>query len=202
MKQTMKRKARIAKPHVKKSGGAAPARIGPVQGERRETEHRQAVTRPAPALSGGGIIERMARKLTDFTGSTAAFLIASMSVIVWAALGPVFGYSNNWQMVINTATTIVTFLMVFLIQRAQNKDSLAIHLKLDELVAAHHGASNRLVSAEELSEEDLELLRRHYRELVRAAHREEDLRCAHSVDEDQGSHAASPRDASGPEAGG
>jgi low affinity Fe/Cu permease len=99
-------------------------------------------------------------------------------------LGPLFGYSENWQLVINTGTTIVTFLMVFLIQRAQNKDSLAIHLKLDELVAAHSGASNRLVSVEELSEHDLEVLRHHYRRLVEAASAtDEDRRSAHSVEE-------------------
>jgi len=142
----------------------------------------------------------MARKLTDFTGSTTAFLIALGSVILWALLGPVFGYSETWQLVINTATTIVTFLMVFLIQRAQNKDSLAIQLKLDELVAAHYGASNRLVAAEELSERDLELLRRDYRKLMRAAQREEDVRGAHSVDEHRGRQAS--RDDAGSAAGG
>jgi low affinity Fe/Cu permease len=130
--------------------------------------------------------ERLARAITDFSGSTAAFFFASLTVIIWAVLGPLFGYSENWQLVINTGTTIVTFLMVFLIQRAQNKDSLAIHLKLDELVAAHSGASNRLVSVEELSEHDLEVLRHHYRRLVEAAATDEDLGSAHSVEE----HAA------------
>jgi len=129
------------------------------------------------------IPERLARALTDFTGSTAAFFLACLTVLAWAVTGPMFGYSENWQLVINTGTTIVTFLMVFLIQRAQNKDSLAIHLKLDELVAAHSGASNRLVSVEELSEHDLEVLRRDYRRLVEAAASDADRRSPHSVEE-------------------
>ena len=128
--------------------------------------------------------ERLARALTDFTGSTAAFLIALACVLAWAVTGPIFGYSEYWQLVINTGTTIVTFLMVFLIQRAQNKDSLAIHLKLDELVAAYRGASNRLVSAEDLPEEDLADLRDRYRKLMRTAAREDDPQCGHSIDED------------------
>ena len=99
--------------------------------------------------------ERMARLISQFTGSTSAFLVATLVVLVWAAIGPVFHYSSNWQLVINTGTTIVTFLMVFLIQRTQNKDSLAVQLKLNEIVAALEGASNRLVKVEDLSEEEL-----------------------------------------------
>ena len=129
--------------------------------------------------------ERLARQLTCFTGSTPAVLLALGCVLAWAALGPVFGYSEAWQLVINTGTTIVTFLMVFLIQRAQNKDSLAIHLKLDELVAAHRGASNRLVSAEDLSEVELTELRRDYRRMVNRARAEADPGSAHSIDESE-----------------
>jgi low affinity Fe/Cu permease len=138
---------------------------------------------PPPSPESRGFGERIALTLTEFTGSSAAFILAALTIVVWAALGPLLGFSENWQLVINTGTTIVTFLMVFLIQRAQNKDSLAIHLKLDELVAAHKGASNRLVSAEELSEDDLERLRREYRRLMRKAAREGDRRGVHSVDE-------------------
>jgi low affinity Fe/Cu permease len=126
--------------------------------------------------------ERLAQVITQFAGSTVAFIGALLVVIVWAAVGPLFGYGENWQLVINTGTTIVTFLMVFLIQRAQNKDSLAVHLKLNELIAALQGASNRLVTAEDLSEDELELLRRHYRRLRRTM-RGRDLLTAHSVDE-------------------
>jgi low affinity Fe/Cu permease len=139
---------------------------------------------PLPRTAGnGGIGERFARGLTTFTGSTRGFLLALAGVLIWAALGPWFAFSEGWQLVINTSTTIITFLMVFLIQRAQNKDSLAIHLKLDELVAAHRGASNLLVSAEDLSEEDLERLQGEYRHLVQTAQNEPDPGCAHSIDE-------------------
>lgn len=141
------------------------------------------VGQPA-ASSQGHYSERFARALTEFAGSTPAFILALSSVAVWAALGPFFRFSEEWQLIINTGTTILTFLMVFLIQRAQNKDALAIHLKLDELVAAHQGASNRLVSAEDLSEGDLERLRRQYRKLTRNAARDDNRRCARSIDED------------------
>lgn len=146
---------------------------------------------PPPAEESRGFGERFALALTEFTGSTPAFLLAALTIVVWAALGPLLGFSENWQLVINTGTTIVTFLMVFLIQRAQNKDSLATHLKLDELVAAHKGASNRLVSAEDLSEEDLKRLRREYRQLTRKAAREADQHGAHSVDENTASRTKS-----------
>ncbi len=87
-------------------------------------------------------------------------------VVVWLVTGPLFGFSDTWQLVINTGTTIVTFLMVFLIQRSQNKDSLAVQLKLNELVAAVQGASNRLIDVEDLTEEELRALHRHYAKLV------------------------------------
>jgi low affinity Fe/Cu permease len=98
-------------------------------------------------------------------------------------MGPIFHYSDTWQLVINTGTTIVTFLMVFLLQRAQNKDSQAIHLKLDELVAATKGASNRLIAAETLTEKDMQVLTRHYQRLVELSQKEEDLTKSHSVEE-------------------
>src|SRR3954471_18713374 len=97
------------------------------------------------------LFERFAGRVAQATGSTYAFLCASLLVIAWAICGPVFNYSENWQLVINTGTTIITFLMVFLIQKSQNKDSLAIQLKLNELVAAHEFASNRLVSVEDMT---------------------------------------------------
>src|SRR6188474_1952012 len=90
-----------------------------------------------------GLSERFAHTVTKATGSTAAFIIALLLVIVWAITGPIFHFSQEWQLIINTGTTIITFLMVFLIQKAQNKDSLAIQLKLNELVASHEFASNR-----------------------------------------------------------
>jgi len=92
------------------------------------------------------------------TGSPAAFLIATAFIIVWAATGSAFGYSDTWQLVINTATTIITFLMVFLIQNTQNRDSMALQVKLSELIIAMKGAENRFAAVEELSDEELEQL--------------------------------------------
>src|SRR5438067_2326043 len=100
-----------------------------------------------------GFLERVSTWATRWTGSSAAFAIAVAVIVVWAATGPIFKFSDTWQLVINTGTTIVTFLMVFLIQRQQNKDSLAIHLKLNEVLAALEGASNRLINVEDLTEE-------------------------------------------------
>ena len=104
-----------------------------------------------------GWSEHFSSKVTKATGSTGAFVIAFGAVAIWAATGPFFHYSENWQLIINTGTTIITFLMVFLIQKAQNKDSMAIQLKLNELVAAHEFASNRLVNIENISEEELKV---------------------------------------------
>src|SRR4051812_24256977 len=95
------------------------------------------------STSLGARFESFSKVIMRWTGSSAAFGWALTAIVVWAALGPVFRFSDTWQLVINTSTTIVTFLMVFLIQRAQNKDSLAVHLKLNEIVAALTGASNR-----------------------------------------------------------
>jgi low affinity Fe/Cu permease len=114
---------------------------------------------------------RFAAVAAQATGSAPAFAMAIGVIVVWAALGPVFDYSDTWQLVVNTATTIVTFLMVFLIQHAQNKDVRALHLKLNELIASQRGASNRLIDVEDLSDEELERLTARYRELVERAAR-------------------------------
>src|SRR5713101_467961 len=116
-----------------------------------------------------GALERFSYQVTEWAGSTWAFIIALGITIVWATTGPIFHFSDTWQLVINTGTNIVTFLMVFLIQRSQNKDSLAIHLKLNEVVAAMPGASNRLIDVESLNEEELATLRRYYGELAKLA---------------------------------
>ncbi|RVT98101.1 low affinity iron permease family protein [Mucilaginibacter limnophilus] len=126
--------------------------------------------------------ERFANWATNVTGSSAAFIIAVGVIIVWAISGPVFGYSDTWQLVINTSTTIVTFLMVFLIQKTQNKDSKAIHLKLNELIASHQGASNRMVDLEDLSEDELNELHKFYEKLSDLAEEEDDILCTHSID--------------------
>jgi low affinity Fe/Cu permease len=135
-----------------------------------------------------GPAERLATRITRFTGSSVAFLVASAIIVAWLLTGPIFHYSDTWQLVINTGTTIVTFLMVFLIQRSQNKDSLALQLKLNELVAAVQGASNRLVNVEDLSEVELATLHAHYRRLGEMAKLDTDLLKSHSVEEAEARH--------------
>ena len=137
----------------------------------------------------GGSLEHMSAWVTRKSGSTGAFIAAAGVVAIWGALGPLFDYSNTWQLVINTGTTIVTFLMVFLIQRTQNKDALAIHIKLNELVAAMQGASNRVVDVEALSENELTTLERHYAELARLAREDADITRSHSVEEARARHS-------------
>ncbi len=134
------------------------------------------------------LFENFAIKLTKATGSTPAFICAFLLVVVWAATGPLFNYSETWQLVINTGTTIITFLMVFIIQKAQNKDSLAIQLKLNELVAAHELASNRLVDVEDLTEEEMEVIKKYYSKLSLLTKDEESLQQSHSIDEAEQQH--------------
>jgi len=105
----------------------------------------------------------MACKTAHFAGKPLAFLAAVLVVVVWALTGPLFGYSDTWQLVINTSTTIVTFLMVFLIQHTQNRDTMAVQLKLSELIIAVKGAENKLAAAEDMTEEELEQLHQEYR---------------------------------------
>jgi low affinity Fe/Cu permease len=123
----------------------------------------------------GHALEKFALKATEWTGRSSAFTIALVAVGGWLVTGPLFNYSDTWQLVINTATTIVTFLMVFLIQRAQNKDAKAIQLKLNEIVGGTRGASNRLIDIEALSEDELEALHRHYERLADSAERLNEL---------------------------
>ena len=109
---------------------------------------------------------KFATMASRITGSAGAFLVALAVVLTWAGTGPAFGFSDTWQLVINTGTTIVTFLMVFLIQNTQNRDSQALHAKLDELLIHNPRADNHLVDAEDLSEEELEKLKKHYEQLA------------------------------------
>jgi len=129
------------------------------------------------------LFETFSLKVTRAAGSTIAFISAFMVVVLWAITGPFFHYSETWQLVINTGTTIITFLMVFLIQKAQNKDSLAIQLKLNELVAAHKAASNRLVDVENMTEDELKVIQKYYRQLSRFSQQEENLQQSHSIEE-------------------
>jgi low affinity Fe/Cu permease len=131
----------------------------------------------------GYVLERLSYQATKATGTSIAFVLALTVIVIWAITGPLFNFSDTWQLVINTGTTIVTFLMVFLIQRAQNKDALAIHLKLNEIVAAMEGASNRLIDVEDLSEPEIDALRGHYKRLIELAREDEVLTATHSIEE-------------------
>ena len=133
-------------------------------------------------------LEQLSYQATRATGTSLAFMLALSAVLIWLATGPIFHYSDTWQLVINTGTTIITFLMVFLIQRAQNKDALAIHLKLNEIVAALEGASNRLIDVEDLSEAEIQALRKYYRRLIELARTDDVLTMTHSIEEAASRH--------------
>lgn len=130
-----------------------------------------------------GRFEQFATLATRVTGSSSAFLIALAAIIIWGITGPLFHFSDTWQLVINTGTTIITFLMVFLIQQSQNKDSMAMQLKLNELIACEQRASNRLIDVEDLTQEELDVLKQFYIKLAQLAKEDADLHSSHSVDE-------------------
>lgn len=135
-----------------------------------------------------GFLEKFSHQATKATGTSAAFVMAVLVIVVWGITGPLFKFSDTWQLVINTSTTIVTFLMVFLIQRAQNKDALAIHLKLNEIVAAMEGASNRLIDVEDLSEPEIDALRNYYKKLIELSRKDDQLTQTHSIEEAASRH--------------
>jgi low affinity Fe/Cu permease len=141
----------------------------------------------------GRVLETLARRVTEWSGTSRAFAAAALAVVLWAASGLFFDFSDTWQLIINTVTSIVTFLMVFLLQRSQNKDSLAVHLKLNEIVAALEGASNRLINIEDLTEDEVRTLRQHYRKLVEIARREDSLTRSHSIEEAELRHRVKKR---------
>jgi low affinity Fe/Cu permease len=151
--------------------------------DRRSTESRDV----------GELLASFAGAVTRWAGSGWGFGAALGVVIVWAATGPIFHWSDTWQLVINTGTTVITFLMVFLIQRSQNKDSLAIQLKLNELVAAMQGASNRLIDVEDLTEKELKALHAFYQRLVEKSRDEHDILASHSIEEADQRHAEKTR---------
>jgi len=128
--------------------------------------------------------DRFASAVTRWAGSPVAFCAALLTVIAWAFAGPAFGFSEGWQLVINTGTTIVTFLMVFLIQQSQNKDSVALHLKLNELLASSKQASNRMIGIEDLDEQVLREVATYYVKLAERAKKAGPNKEAHSIDED------------------
>ena len=126
--------------------------------------------------------ETIITKITYWTGSSIAFITAFFIILIWGITGPLFGYSDTWQLVINTGTTIVTFLMVFIIQKSQNKDSKAIQLKLNELIAASRHASNRMVDIEDLTEAELDVLHKFYQRLSDVSEQDQDIHNSHSID--------------------
>ena len=139
-------------------------------------------------LKSARLFNKIAESITKATGSPIASITAVVIIIVWALTGPIFGFSDTWQLVINTGTTIITFLMVFVIQQTQNKDTLAIHLKLNELIACEEKASNRLIDIEGLTEEELEIFKKFYTKLSKLAQKENDLHSSHSLDEAEEIH--------------
>ncbi len=144
----------------------------------------------AKSKSGvNSFFDKFSTKATKITGSPWAFLIAFLAIVIWALTGPLFGFSDTWQLIINTSTTIITFLMVFIIQQTQNKDTTAIHLKLNELIASNKYASNRLVDAEDLTEEELQTLKKFYVKISSLAESEDDIHATHSIDEANDNHA-------------
>ncbi len=137
---------------------------------------------------GASAFEKFATNVSKAAGSTPAFIGAFLLVVVWAASGPIFDYSETWQLVINTGTTIITFLMVFLIQKAQNKDSLAIQLKLNELVASSEYSSNSLVDIESMTEEEMIIVQKYYQRLSELSKKDESIRTSHSIGEAHDQH--------------
>jgi low affinity Fe/Cu permease len=121
---------------------------------------------------------RFAHYASQITGRPTAFIVAVSAILVWGITGPLFGYSDTWQLVINTATTIVTFLMVFVIQNTQNRDTIAMQIKLDELIRVTRAASNRLLNLEQLDDGELEELRKDYERLAQEIPRHQERRRA------------------------
>jgi len=127
--------------------------------------------------------DKFSSKVTKVTGKPIAFILACVIIIVWAVTGPLFHFSDTWQLVINTGTTIITFLMVFVIQQSQNKDTIALQIKLNELIASSQTASNRLIDVEDLTPQELETLKKFYIQLARLAAKETDIKATHSIEE-------------------
>jgi low affinity Fe/Cu permease len=153
-----------------------------------EEKHRKHRRKRKKTNNLSQALERFSLRATQATGTSTAFLLALLVILVWIVTGPLFKFSDTWQLVINTGTTIVTFLMVFLIQRAQNKDALAIHLKLNEIVAALEGASNRLIDVEDLTEDEIKTLHKHFQKLVSMAKSDLALTTSHSIEEAEERH--------------
>lgn len=139
---------------------------------------------PSRKLRTARFFDHLASRITKYAGKPVVSVAALALIIIWAASGPAFHYSDTWQLVINTGTTVITFLMVFIIQQSQNKDTQALQLKLNELIACNEKASNRLVDIEDLTEDELEMLKKFYVRISKKAAKEKDLHKSHSLDED------------------
>lgn len=144
---------------------------------------RTEISRKNVPHSKANLFDRVSTVVTRAAGRPAASILAFAAIIIWAACGPLFDFSDTWQLIINTGTTIITFLMVFIIQQSQNKDTLALQLKLNELIACQELASNRLIDVEDLTEEELIVLKKFYIKLSDLAEKENDLYSSHSLDE-------------------
>jgi low affinity Fe/Cu permease len=136
----------------------------------------------------GKMFDSFSTTVTNAAGSPLASIVAFLVILVWAITGPIFNFSDTWQLVINTGTTVVTFLMVFIIQQSQNKETRAIQLKLNELIASNEKASNRLIDIEDLTDEELLILKRFYVKLAELSLKEKDLHSTHSIDEAEDIH--------------
>lgn len=139
-------------------------------------------------LHNASVLEKISTIVTKASGSSTAFIAAFMVIVGWLLSGPFFKFSDTWQLVINTGTTIITFLMVFLIQRSQNKDSIALHIKLNELLVSHKFASNRLVSIEDISEDELEALHIFYKNIALLTKKELSIEESHSLNKVSSHH--------------
>jgi low affinity Fe/Cu permease len=137
--------------------------------------------------------DRLSTKITMATGTPIAFLTAIILIVAWGITGPIFKFSDTWQLVINTGTTIITFLMVFIIQQSQNKDTAALQIKLNELIACNEKASNRLIAVEDLTEDELRVLKKFYTKLSTLAEKEDDIHKSHSLDEASAFHKSKKR---------
>jgi low affinity Fe/Cu permease len=126
---------------------------------------------------------KFSNAVTRLSGKPVASVIAFLLIVIWALSGPLFDFSDTWQLVINTGTTVITFLMVFIIQQSQNKDTMALQLKLNELIACREDASNRLIDIESLSSDELEVLKKFYARLSVLSRKENNLHTSHSLDE-------------------
>lgn len=154
----------------------------PVKKKKRPSEKNHQVKQDEKPRSGlAKFFGNFSTAVTRATGGVYAFIVAIVVVIIWAATGPIFKYSDTWQLVINTGTTIITFLMVFIIQHSQNKDTVALQLKLNELIAASQ-ASNKLIDIEDLNDEELEKLKNFYANLSSVTKKEKENKI-HSIDE-------------------